>query len=243
LDLHGSAPARGGAQQRAMPVTRSLEIATTLLAALTFSACHGSPQATVQTSAQPAGGDVAAVARAKADSARYPYTAADVHFMSGMIAHHAQAIAMARWAPTHGASASVQTLAQRIINAQEDEIVTMQRWLRDRLQPVPEPSPTGMKMKMGGMEHDMLMPGMLTEAQMKQLDEARAEDFDRLFLKFMIQHHRGAVSMVKELFSTYGAGQDETVFKFASDVNVDQTTEIARMEQMLLATLVEKRAP
>jgi uncharacterized protein (DUF305 family) len=226
-----------------MPVTRSLEIATTLLAALTFSACHGSPQATVQTSAQPAGGDVAAVARAKADSARYPYTAADVHFMSGMIAHHAQAIAMARWAPTHGASASVQTLAQRIINAQEDEIVTMQRWLRDRLQPVPEPSPTGMKMKMGGMEHDMLMPGMLTEAQMKQLDEARAEDFDRLFLKFMIQHHRGAVSMVKELFSTYGAGQDETVFKFASDVNVDQTTEIARMEQMLLATLVEKRAP
>ena len=74
---------------------------------------------------------------------------------------------------------------------------------------------------------------MLTEAQMKQLDAARGPEFDRLFLRFMIQHHRGAVTMVKELFGTYGAGQDETVFKFASDVNVDQTTEIARMEKML----------
>ena len=79
----------------------------------------------------------------------------------------------------------------------------------------------------------MLMPGMLTEAQMKQLDEARAKDFDRLFLRFMIQHHTGAVTMVKQLFDTYGAGQDQTVFKFASDVNTDQTTEIARMERML----------
>jgi uncharacterized protein (DUF305 family) len=79
----------------------------------------------------------------------------------------------------------------------------------------------------------MLMPGMLTEAQMKQLDAARGSEFDRLFLTFMMQHHRGAVSMVKDLFGTYGAGQDETVFKFASDVNVDQTTEIARMEKLL----------
>jgi uncharacterized protein (DUF305 family) len=78
---------------------------------------------------------------------------------------------------------------------------------------------------------------------MKQLDEARGADFDRLFLTFMIQHHRGAVSMVKDLFSTYGAGQDETVFKFASDVNVDQTTEIARMERMLATALFEKRSP
>ena len=87
---------------------------------------------------------------------------------------------------------------------------------------------------MNGVEHDMLMPGMLTEAQMKQLDQARGPEFDRLFLTFMIQHHRGAVSMVKELFDSYGAGQDETVFKFASDVNVDQSTEIARMEKMLV---------
>jgi uncharacterized protein (DUF305 family) len=155
--------------------------------------------------------------------------------MSGMIGHHAQAIAMARWAPTHGASASVQRLAERIINAQEDEIVIMQQWLADRLQRVPEANPAGMKVNVGGVEHVHLMPGMLTEAQMKQLDQARGEEFDRLFLTFMIQHHRGAVEMVNVLFGTYGAGQDETVFKFASDVNVDQSTEIARMEIMVQA--------
>jgi uncharacterized protein (DUF305 family) len=152
-----------------------------------------------------------------------------------MIGHHAQAIVMSRWAPTHGASASVQTLAARIINAQQDEIATMQQWLRDRLQPVPEVRPAGMKMMMNGVEHGMLMPGMLTEPQMKELDQARGPEFDRLFLIFMIQHHRGAVSMVKDLFDSYGAGQDEIVFKFASDVNVDQSTEIARMQKMLAA--------
>jgi uncharacterized protein (DUF305 family) len=163
--------------------------------------------------------------------------------MSGMIGHHAQAIVMANWAPTHGASPSVQRLADRIINAQKDEIVTMQRWLGDRLKPVPEADPGGMKMTMGGVEHVMLMPGMLTEAQMKQLDQARGPEFDRLFLQFMIQHHRGAVSMVKDLFDSYGAGQDETVFKFASDVNVDQSTEIDRMEKMLVALTFGVESP
>ena len=180
-------------------------------------------------------GEAAAIARARADSLRYPYTAADVHFMSAMIKHHAQAIDMSRLAPTHGAGRSVRTLADRIINAQQDEIATMQQWLPDRQQPVPEAKAGPMKMTMHGMEHEMLMPGMLTDAQMAQLDQARGAEFDRLFLTFMIQHHRGAVSMVKDLFSTYGAGQDESVFKFASDVNVDQSTEIARMERMLAA--------
>jgi uncharacterized protein (DUF305 family) len=180
--------------------------------------------------------DSAARARAKADSARYPYTEADVQFMSHMIGHHAQAIVMAGWAPAHDAGPAVQRLAERIVNAQQDEIATMQRWLSDRRQPVPEAHPAAHKMPMNGAEHEMLMPGMLTDAQMAQLDAARGPEFDRLFLTFMIQHHRGAVSMVKELFDSYGAGQDETVFKFASDVNVDQTTEIARMEAML-ATL------
>jgi len=152
-----------------------------------------------------------------------------------MIHHHAQAIVMARWAPTHGASPAVQRLSDRIINAQQDEILTMQAWLRDRQQAVPDATATGMKMTMGGMEHEMLMPGMLTDEQMKQLDAARGPDFDRLFLTYMIQHHKGAVSMVKDLFDTYGAGQDEVVFKFASDVNVDQTTEIARMEKLLVS--------
>ena len=179
--------------------------------------------------------DSATLARARADSVRHPYTDADIYFMSGMIPHHSQAIAMARMAPTHGASPAVRRLADRIINAQLDEIITMQQWLADRRLTVPEARPGPMKMVMHGMEHEMLMPGMLTDAQMTQLDASRGSEFDRLFLKFMIQHHSGAVAMVRELFGSYGAGQDETVFKFASDVNVDQTTEIARMEQMLTA--------
>ena len=179
--------------------------------------------------------DLAAIAKAREDSARRPYTAADVHFMTGMVGHHAQAILMAGWAPTHGASPAVRVLCDRIINAQRDEIATMQQWLRDRQQPVPDANPMGMKMVMNGMQHTMLMPGMLTEAQLKQLDAARGKEFDRLFLTFMIQHHKGAVQMVKELFDSYGAAQDDLVFKFASDVNVDQTTEIARMERMLVA--------
>jgi len=191
-------------------------------------------QSASQQSAARAQSDLAAIAKAREDSARRPYTVADVHFMSGMIGHHAQAIQMASWAPTHGASPSVRTLCERIINAQRDEIGTMQQWLRDRQQPVPEASPMGMKMVMHGVEHTMLMPGMLSEQQMKELDAARGKDFDKLFLTDMIQHHKGAVQMVKELFDSYGAAQDDLVFKFASDVNVDQTTEIARMERMLV---------
>ena len=230
-----------------MPVrTRGIIAAT--VAAVVTSACGStsSGRSTVESAPRPAAsaqGVDAGIAKARADSMRYPYTEADIHFMSGMIGHHAQAIVMAGWAPSHGASASVQNLAARIVNAQRDEIVTMQTWLRDRRQPVPEASAHGMKMMMDGVEHVMLMPGMLTEEQLKQLDEARGKEFDRLFLTFMIQHHTGAVAMVKELFGTYGAAQDELVFKFASDVNVDQTTEIARMQRMLFALALEGNTP
>ena len=160
--------------------------------------------------------------------------------MSHMIGHHAQAIVMAGWAPTHGASPSVRVLAERIINAQQDEIATMQRWLGDRGKPVPEVHDSGMTREHSGSGHDhagqeMPMPGMLTKAQLTELDQARGREFDRLFLTFMIQHHRGAVEMVKDLFGSPGAAQDETVFKFANDVSVDQSTEIARMETMLAA--------
>lgn len=170
----------------------------------------------------------------KANS-RYPYNKADVHFMSGMIAHHGQAIVMARMAPSHGASERIKTLCERIINAQQDEIASMQQWLRDRNQPVPSPDEHAGMMNMSGMDHEMLMPGMLTTAQIKQLDDSRGGEFDRLFLTFMIQHHRGAVSMVETLFGTQGAAQDQTIFKLASDINVDQTTEIDRMQGMLAA--------
>ena len=217
----------------------------TALLVIAASACAAASQATSggSSASQPVvpkpvlspESEAAAIAQARADSLRRPYTEADIRFMSRMIHHHAQAIVMARLAPTHSATPSVQRLADRIINAQQDEIQTMQSWLRDRRQQVPDATATGMKMQMGGMEHEMPLPGMLTDAQMKQLEAARGAEFDRLFLTYMIQHHKGAVSMVKELFDTYGAGQDELVFKFASDVNVDQTTEIARMEKLLIS--------
>jgi uncharacterized protein (DUF305 family) len=193
--------------------------------------------ATGSRAQQPKSEPAVAVAQARvsdtAVNAQHAYTAADINFMNGMISHHAQALLMAGWAASHGASPSVLTLTARITNAQQDEIAGMQKWLRDRHQPVPEPNPHGMMMKMDGTEHVMLMPGMLTEAQLKQLNEARGKEFDQLFLTFMIQHHGGAVTMVKDLFDTYGAAQDITVFKLASDISADQTTEIERMQKML----------
>jgi uncharacterized protein (DUF305 family) len=161
--------------------------------------------------------------------------AADVHFMSGMIPHHAQAVLISTWAPTHGASATLQRLAERIVVAQRDEIALMQTWLKDRRLPVPDSNATHLKMDMGGMQHDMLMPGMLNAEELAALDKARGVEFDRLFLQAMIKHHGGAISMVQELTNSQGAALDETVFRFSSDVYADQTTEIERMEKMLAA--------
>ena len=295
--------------------------------------------------------DLEALYWQRQQEARERFVEADVRFMSGMIGHHAQALTMSALAPTHGASAEVQTLAARIINAQRDEIRTMQRWLRDRGQTVPEvpeltdplgvlegrPSAQAAHMGMAGMghegmgheggdhsacdpatckhaehhgmegdghamgdhascdpetcqhaehhamgdmeghdmeghdmsghhemqeghemqghhemqsgdmqghsmaghamgEHSMgehVMPGMLTMPQLRELAAARGAEFDRLFLSTMIQHHTGAVVMVDELFAADGAAQDDAVFKLASDVQVDQRTEIARMQLML----------
>lgn len=217
-------------------MTRALFLWTAaLILPLTLAACASGQRGAAQPSPEPPSATRADDPDRTQLKAGYPYTEADIGFMSHMIGHHAQALVMAGWAPTHGASPSVRTLAERIINGQQDEIATMQRWLRDRNLPVPEARPAGMKMVMNGVEHEMLMPGMLTEVQMKELDESRGPEFDRLFLTYMIQHHRGAVAMVKDLFGSAGAGQDETVFKFASDVSVDQSTEIARMERMLAA--------
>jgi uncharacterized protein (DUF305 family) len=150
-----------------------------------------------------------------------------------MIPHHAQAVIMAGWAPTRAASPSVRVLAERILVAQKDEIALVRNWLREVGAPVPPANATHMRMDMGGMQHDMLMPGMLTDAEMAQLEKARGTAFDRLFLTFMIRHHEGAVKMVDELFASYGAAQNETVFRFASDVYADQTTEISRMQKLL----------
>ena len=164
---------------------------------------------------------------------QYPYSDADVEFMSGMIPHHAQAVIMAGWAPSHGARPDVAVLCERIVVGQRDEIATMQTWLRDRGLPVPDATSTRHKMTVNGVTHEMLMPGMLTDEEMAQLDRARGPEYDRLFLVGMIKHHQGAIDMVDVLFKSYGAAQDETVFKFASDVYADQSTEIRRMNEML----------
>ena len=158
------------------------------------------------------------------------YTAADVHFMSGMIAHHAQAVVMAGWAPTHGASASMRALCERIVVGQRDEIALMRRWLDDRHEPVPQA---------GSLDAaHMMMPGMLTAAELQRLDHARGAEFDRLFLQHMIRHHQGAITMVNQLFASRGAGEEEPVFRFAANVFADQTTEIERMQRMLASLLL-----
>jgi uncharacterized protein (DUF305 family) len=200
-----------------------------------LTACSTAPSQAQAVAPASGMGEAAAIARAREDSIRRPYTQADIDFMNGMIAHHSQAIVMAKWAPSHGASAALQTMCARIINAQRDEILIMQSWLRDRNQPVPAPDTLmGMGMSMHG-DHQMLMPGMLSAEQLHQLDQARGQEFDKLFLQFMIQHHKGAVSMVDDLFGTYGAAQDQLTFKLANDISADQTSEITRMQKMLVA--------
>ena len=174
-----------------------------------------------------------AVALASADSAARAFAPADVEFMQGMVPHHAQAVIMAGWAASHGARADVQRLCLRIVAAQSDEINMMRRWLRERKQDVPDSTATRHVMKMSGMVHEMMMPGMLSDEEMAQLETARGSAFDRLFLTGMIRHHRGAIEMVETLLSHGNAGHDETVFRFANDVVSDQTAEITMMLRML----------
>jgi len=164
---------------------------------------------------------------------QFPYSDADVAFMSGMIPHHAQAVVMAGWAPTHGARKDIAILCERMVVGQRDEIALLQQWLRERGLPVPDATSTRHRMTMNGMEHDMLMPGMLTDEEMAALNRARGPEFDRLFLEGMIKHHQGAIDMVDVLLKSYGAAQDETVFKFANDVQADQSIEINVMQKML----------
>jgi uncharacterized protein (DUF305 family) len=203
-----------------------------LLAAVAFAGCSAAT-GTGTTATPPPPGQAAA--EQKSTMFQYPFTEADVHFMSGMIPHHAQAVKIAGWSASHGASPSVRVLSERIVVAQKDEIQLMQTWLMDRRLPVPPADATRHRMVMNGVEHEMLMPGMLNDEELAQLDRARGTEFDRLFLMAMIKHHEGAITMVDQLFAAAGAAQDETVFRFASDVYADQTTEIDRMEKMLAA--------
>jgi uncharacterized protein (DUF305 family) len=162
--------------------------------------------------------------RARTDSMRMRFDEADVAFVTGMLAHHAQAIEMAELAPQRTESSSVRTLAARIINAQRDEIALMERWLRDRDQAVPES---------GAEAHAAHLAGMLTAAELEELRRSTAGAFDRLFLTYMIRHHEGAIAMVEALLAAERSVQDPATFELASDIHVDQSTEIARMQQLL----------
>jgi uncharacterized protein (DUF305 family) len=195
----------------------------TLAAALSIETLGAAPQQSTQP-AEP---------KARPDLVRQPYSEADVEFMAGMIPHHAQAVVMAGWAPSHGARPDVRVLCERILVGQRDEIEFMRTWLRDRGETVPAANATHHRMKMNGVEHDMLMPGMLSPEEMERLDKARGAEWDRLFLTGMIRHHEGAIKMVDDLFESYGALQDDDLYKFASDIYADQSTEIERMRKML----------
>ena len=155
-------------------------------------------------------------------SPRIHYTAADVQFIQGMIGHHGQAVEMTGLLATHTASEEMRKLGQRIALSQQDEIKMMQRWLEVRGQESPGPHAM-----------HMLMPGMLTPEEMDRLANARGREFDGLFLEGMIKHHAGALTMVEELFSHAGAGQEPDIFAFASEVDADQRMEIDRMAAML----------
>lgn len=200
---------------------------------LALSACGSSGREPAATPSSPSPATLEEAARA--DSVRQQFTQADVDFMTGMIAHHAQALVMARMAPTHGAGEALRTLASRIISGQNDEIALMQRWLRERGEPVPQVDEAG---RVSGPDHAMhgehaTMAGMLSPQQMQRLDAARGAEWDRLFLTYMIQHHQGALVMVDELFATHGAGQGVETFRIASGIGADQATEIDRMQRML----------
>jgi uncharacterized protein (DUF305 family) len=151
------------------------------------------------------------------------YTKADVEFMQGMIAHHSQAIVMSRMAESHGANPQVLKLSNKIDQSQVAEIRIMQAWLTRNKQFAPDTSSW----------HNMMMAGMLTTAQLKELDAAKGVDFDRAYLHLMIQHHAGALKMVDDLFNSSLAGQEVDVNVFANDVVTAQTVEIGIMQKLL----------
>ena len=160
-----------------------------------------------------------------------PRSQADVEFMQGMIMHHSQAVEMTALIPSHTGNKDLQSLGARISSSQTDEIKFMQRWLalRGESLTMPMPDMPGMD-----MSHSMpLMPGMLSAQQMDALRNAKGTEFDRLFLTGMIQHHNGALIMVKDLFDTAGAGQDADIFNFATDADNTQRAEIKIMQTML----------
>jgi uncharacterized protein (DUF305 family) len=167
-----------------------------------------------------------------------PLSQAEVEFMQGMIMHHAQAVEMTALIPTHTQNKELRALGARINSSQSDEIKFMKRWLAARGEPLSMQMPDMPDMP---DHHLTLMPGMLTAEQMNALRTAKDGEFDRLFLTGMIQHHNGALTMVKDLFDTPGAGQDAEVFNFATDVDTGQRAEIRIMQTLLEKKVSEEK--
>lgn len=171
-------------------------------------------------------------AQAQSETTSPSYTTADVHFMQGMIVHHSQALVMTDLVPTRTHRNDILLLAKRIEVSQQDEIATMRRWLENRHQPIEDMATLqDHHDSAGGMI--MLMPGMLSAEQLARLSAAHDAAFDELFLRFMIQHHEGALTMVATLFATTGAGQASDMYAFASEIEAGQRGEIMRMRAML----------
>lgn len=160
-----------------------------------------------------------------------PHSPADVQFMQHMIIHHAQAVEMTALIDSRTQNQELRALGLRISRSQSDEIDFMKRWLTLRGEPVSPPMQHTHGSDMSS--HQMLMPGMLTAKQIDALTKAKDKEFDQLFLAGMIQHHNGALIMVKDLFDTAGAGQDAEVFNFVTDVDSGQRAEITIMQNML----------
>lgn len=207
----------------ANPISRTARAFAAALAAALVASCAGAPERPA-----PAGPADAGAATPRAGAANY--TDADVAFVQGMIAHHAQALVMTELVPASTETRDIRVLARRIDATQSTEIDWMRRWLEARGEAVPQaaadPHAYG--------EHAG-MPGMLTDAEMERLAAASGAAFDRLFLELMISHHRGALTMVVNLMASEGGGLEPELFRFASDVDADQRAEIARMENLLTA--------
>jgi uncharacterized protein (DUF305 family) len=210
--------------------TKNLAFWAPLLAAGVLGGCATAPPPSpVPAAVMTAGATPPATAVAPDTGQRKGYTAADVAFMQGMIGHHAQALDMAALVPSRTQREDFHLMAERITLSQQSEIAQMQRWLRERGEQVPA-ADAHVHAAMG---HGTLMPGMLTEAELSELQSARGAAFEKRFLELMIKHHEGALKMVKALYAPGGAGQEPELFILASDVDADQTAEIRRMRALL----------
>jgi uncharacterized protein (DUF305 family) len=246
--LTRSTSPRGAAHYQLRPA-RALLLLAALFANLALTAQNGSGSTVVVQPGAP--GQPTRRLPASTRAKLPPLSPSDVEFMQGMIMHHAQAVEMTALIPSHTENPELRTLGARISHSQNDEIKFMKRWLAARGQPAsihpskPESGLPGAPVQMTGMHHSHqpdhsmpLMPGMLTPEQMDALRKARGADFDRLFLAGMIQHHGGALTMVKDLFDSAGSGQDAELFNFATDVDSGQRAEIRIMQAML-----DKKSP